>query len=288
MDYYATIQKSIDFIEENLSESISLEQIARHANFSITHFYRVFQAMVGEPVKEYIRKRRLSEAAYTLLATKNKVLDVAIEYRFESQEAFTRAFDKMYGVTPGRYRKNRQELVFYEKVLILERRKLNLFGGIEMEPKIIIKDGFSVIGMECKMSQAEKEAGFNPAVELWQKFHNRKHEIKDGISGIYYGLTPHESWSDAKQSYIAGIQVTQIDAVPKGMVFRTLPSAKYAVFTIKGKIETWGNQFDCIFGKWLPESGFELGEADSIEIYGEKAKDVSSDDYEYDLYLPVK
>ncbi len=288
MDYYAMVQKSIDYIEDNLEDRIYLEQVAEQACFSITHFYRIFQAMVGESVKEYIRKRRLSEAAHKLLATKSKVIDIAFDYHFESQEAFTRAFDRMYGITPGRYRKFRQELLLFEKINVSERKHQNLFGGLYMEPKIIMKNGFSVIGMECQMSQEEKEAGFNPAVELWNKFNNRKGEIANAIPNVNIGLSPYETGYDAKHSYIAGVEVAKVDKVPDGMVVRTVPAAKFAVFMIKGKISEWGKQFDFIFGKWIPESKYEFDTVDSMEVYGEKAKDINSEEYEYELYLPIK
>lgn len=288
MDYYAMIQNSINFIEKNLDENIELGQVAKKACFSVTHFYRIFQAMVGESVKEYIRKRRLSEAAHKLIATKSRVIDIAFEYRFESQEAFTRAFDKVYGITPGRYRKNSHELVYYEKVNVYERKKLELFGGISMEPKIIVKNEFTVIGMECKISQEEKEAGFNPIIGLWQEFNSRRSEIKNAIPDVCFGLTPNEHMYDEKQSYIAAVQVTKVDEVPEGMVSRTVPAAKFAVFTIKGKVSELGKQFDFIFGKWIPESEYEIDMVDSIEVFGEKAKDMNSENYEFELYIPVK
>ena len=105
MNYYERIQRSIDYIEEQLTGPIRLEQAASEACFSTSHFYRIFHALVGHSVKEYIRKRRLSEAAARLISHEGRIIDLSFDYQFESQEAFTRAFKKLFGMTPGEYRR---------------------------------------------------------------------------------------------------------------------------------------------------------------------------------------
>ena len=94
MDYFDRICMSIDFIEANLDEEMTLVEIACWAYFSAYHFHRVFQGVVGETVMEYIRKRRLTKAAHSLLHTERKIIDIAMGYGFKSPETFTRAFRK--------------------------------------------------------------------------------------------------------------------------------------------------------------------------------------------------
>lgn len=66
--------------------------------------------MVGEPVAEYIRKKRLEEAANELLTTENKIIDIALKYQFSNQESFTKAFKRLYGIPPKEFRKNKINL----------------------------------------------------------------------------------------------------------------------------------------------------------------------------------
>lgn len=104
MNYDACIKKSIKYIENNLKRKIELKELADNVFLSKYHFHRIFHAMVGEPVAEYIRKRRLMEAANDLLNTDEKIIDIAFEYQFGSQEAFTKAFKKLYGIPPREFR----------------------------------------------------------------------------------------------------------------------------------------------------------------------------------------
>ncbi len=99
------IQKVINWIESNLHDNISAYDIADSAGYSKFHFHRIFQTSIGMSVASYIRMRRLAKAAVTLLQTDKRIIEIAIYYQFESQEAFTRAFKKKYHLPPGQYRK---------------------------------------------------------------------------------------------------------------------------------------------------------------------------------------
>jgi AraC family transcriptional regulator len=118
LNHDACIKKSIEYIEDNLDNKIELKELADKAFLSKYHFHRVFHSVVGEPVAEYIRKRRLKEAASELITTDNKIVDIALKYQFSSQEAFTKAFKRIYGVPPREFRTS--------KVMVLDRRSSNV------------------------------------------------------------------------------------------------------------------------------------------------------------------
>lgn len=105
MTIRSIIQESIRYMEERLEEDITLEQIAAHAGFSPYHFHRLFRREIGMNVADYVRSRRLCMASRLLLYSDMPIIDLAFHCYFESQEAFTRAFKKTYGMPPGRYRK---------------------------------------------------------------------------------------------------------------------------------------------------------------------------------------
>ncbi|EOR27587.1 MULTISPECIES: helix-turn-helix transcriptional regulator [Clostridium] len=106
MNYDACIKKSIEYIELNLMQKIELKDIADNVFLSKYHFHRVFHSVVGEPVAEYIRRRRLMESANELLNTDDKIVDIAFKYQFSSQEVFSKAFKRLYGISPREFRRN--------------------------------------------------------------------------------------------------------------------------------------------------------------------------------------
>ncbi|CDQ41979.1 MULTISPECIES: helix-turn-helix transcriptional regulator [Virgibacillus] len=105
MRYEEIINEVIQYIEGNLHQSIGTEKIAQLAGLSEFHFHRIFKQTIGLSVSEYTRIRRLANAAIRLLYTKDRIIDIAYDYCFESQEAFTRAFKRYYQIPPGQYRK---------------------------------------------------------------------------------------------------------------------------------------------------------------------------------------
>lgn len=105
MQYESIIKKTINYIEEHLEHPLTIEEIAEQAGFSKFHFHRIFHDEVGMSITEYIRMRRMANASVDLLFSNERILDIALNYHFESQEAFTRAFKKYYHMPPGKYRK---------------------------------------------------------------------------------------------------------------------------------------------------------------------------------------
>ncbi len=108
MKYDDIIQKTIFWIEDNLQEDITTKDITNIAGFSKYHFHRIFLAYTGVSFTNYIRRRRITQSAQMLLNSKYKIIDIAMYYRFESQEAFTRAFKKLLWITSWSIQKNNE------------------------------------------------------------------------------------------------------------------------------------------------------------------------------------
>lgn len=105
MDYRSKVGDSLKYIEENLNGKIDLDDLAKRAYLSKYHYHRIFHKVSGESVTRYITRRRMEKAAGELAQTDRSIIDIALEYQYASQESFSRAFLKIYGLTPGRYRK---------------------------------------------------------------------------------------------------------------------------------------------------------------------------------------
>ena len=111
MTYIRGIQMALDYIEVHLGDKLTVDEISKAAGFSKFYFHRTFLSEVGIPIYDYIKKRRLADAASALLNTDASILEIALACHFESQEAFTRAFKSVYQLPPGRYRLAIQNLM---------------------------------------------------------------------------------------------------------------------------------------------------------------------------------
>lgn len=169
MDYSQCIQNTIAYIEQHLSDKLSLEMLAGKSGFSKYHFLRIFERETGAGLVEYIQNRRMVKAAKSLMSTELPIMDIALLYRFDSQEAFTRAFKSAYALPPGKYRRAMHELIHNE-------------GNVNMEKKQIIP-GWLITGStpekyECGL---DKETFFKGTKSVFLK--SCKVEMEDGDFG---------------------------------------------------------------------------------------------------------
>lgn len=105
MDYRSKVHDSLEYIEKNLDGKINLDDLARKVYLSKYHYHRLFHKIAGESVARYITRRRMERAAEELVQTGQPIIDIALKYQYASQESFSRAFMRIYGLTPGKYRR---------------------------------------------------------------------------------------------------------------------------------------------------------------------------------------
>ncbi|WP_026477467.1 AraC family transcriptional regulator [Alkaliphilus transvaalensis] len=291
MSYYVNLQKSIDYIERNLKNNVSLEQISKVAGYSIPHFYRVFSAIVGCPIKEYVRKRKLSEAMFDIVTSKRSIIEIAFQYGFESHEAFTRSFKLAYGMPPSGFRKLKIEPILYEKVNLL--CKDNEGEGVILKPEIICKEERRLLGIARKINQ-EENIKFELLVKVKNQFMEMVRTIEKRVNNeTYYAVYDYNSDDIGKvddeinYTYFYCVEVLEYENIPTGMVKKILPQGKYAVFSYDTKNNTLNGEilsqsvYDYIDGLWLPNSGFQLAETPDYEIIYENENLV-------DYYISIK
>ena len=120
MTIYEQIQKSIDFIEENLFEKLTLDKVSNSCFMSSRNLYNYFWTITGHSYKEYVIKRRLSEASIRLSCSNENIINIALYIGYESHEAFTRAFKKEFNITPIQFRKSRPNLKGLDKIKLFK------------------------------------------------------------------------------------------------------------------------------------------------------------------------
>ena len=277
--YLKRIQVAIDYIENNLGRNIGLEDVSQIAAFSPYHFHRVFKSLLGESVNSYICKRQLTQAAAELIDSDNRIIDIALAYQFGSQEAFTRAFKRQYGVTPNGFRKTGSKHILQDKKRLTLDSIEHLAQGITLKPRIEIIPGFYALGLEYRGLNKNGEI---PA--MWEVFFTRKSEIPDIIDnhislGICEVVQPFTE--ESTFSYLAGVKVENQAPIPKGMIKTYIPTQEYAVFSHKDSVASLEETYSYIYGTWLLKSGYELLPSHDFELY-----DLTRD--EILVYIPVK
>ena len=287
MDYTKLIKKALTYMEANLTKRVELEDIAFVAGFSMFHFHRIFLAITNRTPMGYLRERRLSEASKKIIFSKEAILDIAKKYIFESQESFTRAFKKQFGITPGKLRKSKIA-ISYVYPLSLDNSFITT-GETKMKPIFKFFPTTYVIGMQTVTTIKN-----NTIPQLWQNFMPRMGEIKNiAQANLALGVTPAdpgiEDSFDENTPFkqIACLPVTKIEDVPDGMVAYTINEGNYAVFTHSGDVGKIGETY-CAIYKWAADTGLEIEcTRETFEYYNEDFKYGEADSKAY-IYLPVK
>jgi AraC family transcriptional regulator len=133
MDSLERMNQALAYIEENLTGEINFKEVERLALCSEYHFRRMFSFLAGVPLSEYIRRRRLTLAAFDLIRGDVLVIDLAFKYGYDSPDSFTRAFFNLHGITPAEARNNRQILKAFPSTTF----QLIVKGANEMNYRIV-------------------------------------------------------------------------------------------------------------------------------------------------------
>ena len=143
MEWLTCIRTAIDFMEEHLTDDISAQDVADWVYLSPFLLQKGFSLMTGYGIGEYIRNRRLYQAALDLKETDEKVIDIAFRYGYETPESFTKAFSRFHGATPSQVRSGAAINTFLPLTI-----KLSIHGGNQMDYKITPMFPFEVIGFQ--------------------------------------------------------------------------------------------------------------------------------------------
>lgn len=267
-------------------EPVSPARVAEEAGFSLFHFHRIFRGMVGQSLGNYLRRRRLTDAGEQLLTTDRRVLDIALDYQFGSQAAFTRAFRTVYEMTPGEYRRRGQRLLLLEKPRLTVERLQHLQSGLTLEPSIQFRPARQVVGLPYLGKNQHGELGAI-ARELIRRRAGIPHRLADDVILGVCAPLPGGLTDESTISYLTAVPVSIVDSrLPQGMVAQEIPAGLWAVFTHRGSVDRLDESYQHIWGSWLPRSGYIPAEAPDYEVYDSRY-DPDSETSEIDICIPV-
>lgn len=282
MKWIESLQQAIDFMEEHLSEDISIEQIAKEVNFSPFHFQRTFSILTDISIGEYLRRRRLTLAAHELQRTEAKVIDVALKYGYDTPEAFTKAFRRQHGITPSEARTYSGKLTSYNRLVI----QVNLKGAEPMNVKIVKKEAFQIVGMNRQLS-LENGENHKQIPIMWENANkdgtsNELFQLQNGPKGVLGVCVDN---NDKTIDY--WIASAHEGEVPSHFSKMTIPASTWAIFEVHGAMpDAMTKAWKQIFSEWFPSSGYEHAGTPELEVYSED--DPANPNLYSEIWIPVK
>lgn len=278
-----SISEAITYIEKNLTEDLTVDDIAKHVCISPFYFQRGFAMLCGFTVAEYIRKRRLSLAGNDLIYSEQKIIDIALKYGYDSPDSFTKAFLRFHNVTPTAVRKEGALVKSFAPLKV----KFSLKGGYTMDYKIIDKDAFTVMGLSRTFKY---ESAAVDVPKLWQEYFNSG---KDRVVCGLYGINMDLEMGGNEFSYMIADNYIPTLEVPEGFITRVIPKHTWAVFPCVGpSAKTIQEINEKIFTEWLPNNkNYEIAEGYNIEMYEDPTKypnGVEDENYYGEIWIPVR
>ncbi len=276
MDWIQTVNRAIAYMEAHLTERIELEDVARSVNLSAFHFHRAFRLLTEMSPAEYLRKRRLSQAGAELANGKDKIIDVALKYGYDTPESFTKAFTRYHGVSPMQAKKG-SPIRFMSRYTV----RIAIEGGSMMEYKIEKWEAQDLL-VHAKEFHAETSEREIPA--FWDAYY--ADEACRKVPG-YLGVCAQEKTPGDAFRYGIGCMAKDVDGVPAGFEILHLPARTWAVFTCRGPVpEAVQQMWETIYREWLPTAEYELIPDYDIENY--LPGDPTAQDYVSEICIPVR
>lgn len=287
MSWSESIQKAINYIEEHLHETITMEQIAQEVNASVFHFQRTFSILTDMSIADYIRRRRLTLAAQELINTDSKVIDIAYKYGYDSPEAFTKAFRKQHNVTPSEVRKQQGPLQSYNRLII----QVTLKGAEPMKYNIVEKEKFQVVGVK-RTYNCQTGENLQGIPQFWNELNGQGMDkqlftLNNGqIKGVLGVCVPDENYKD--NSLIDyWIATDHVGEVPENMLAMEVPASKWVVFEVRGPMpDAMQNAWKKIFSEWFPSNPYEPAGTAELEVYTDE--DPTSENLYSEIWIPIK
>lgn len=251
------LNQAMEHIEGRLDQSIDVAGLARIAATSEYHLRRMFSALAGMPLSEYIRRRRLTVAGAEVLAGGDSLLEIAVRYGYGSGEAFARAFRAVHGVGPGEARRTGAVLVSQPRLTF----RLTVEGSSSMRYRVVDRPDFTVVGLKTRVPLVH--AGPNQAIidfvrgidpRTLERLEKLSDQEPDGILAVCDDLDPSRA-EGTELDYYHGVITSA--AAPEGTTALAVPAGTWAVFTVSGEVpraiqELWRD----VYTEWFPSNPY--------------------------------
>ena len=277
MNIIKSFNNTIDYLETVLDDEIDEKKVTQLSGYSYSMFSRLFSILTETTLSEYLRSRRLTEAAVILRNTDEKIIDVAFKFGYESSDSFGTAFKNFHGFTPSEVRNGKPF-----KLVSRVQLALSVRGGRSMNITIQKKQAFTVAGVN------EQSINSSLCPSVWNKLYKKfSHDELASLGSDQSMGVCHDVENSSTINYMAGYIVNDVDkATSMGLDVLEVEEAEYAVVELVGSVP------ECIHNGWkyamevfFPEHGYIHSEKPDFEYYYEG--DMHSKDYKMELWIPI-
>ncbi|MDZ5445150.1 AraC family transcriptional regulator [Micromonospora sp. 4G57] len=280
------LNQAMAHIERHLDQPVEVAELARIAVTSAYHFRRLFSALAGIPLSEYVRRRRLTVAGAEVLAGKESLLDIAVRWGYGSNEAFARAFRAVHGVGPSEARRTGAALRAQPRMSF----RLVVEGSTSMQYRIVEKDDFRLVGRKARVPLVHE--GMNPAIvafirsigpETVRRMEALSDQEPKGIVNVSDNLAGSRE-EGTELDYWHGV-VTGADA-PDDMASLPVAAGTWAVFESSGEFpQALQYLWRDVFTQWFPSNPYESRPGPEISKVRVSADGKQAD---AELWIPVR
>lgn len=264
MEWLKQLSQAIDYIEDHLAGEISYEEAAKIACCSTYYFQRMFSYVAGIPLADYIRRRRMTKAAFELQTSEIKVIEIGSKYGYDSPTSFNRAFQNVHGVAPTAARTEGTFLNAYPRISF----SIIVTGGESMKYRIETKEAIRIVGVRTAL-QEDMEQNQKIVPVFWDKvlgstLFSEICSLTNKDTNRIFGVT---AYTDPQNIYYY-IAAPTDKAAPESMVAFEIPAATWVIFECNGHfMESVQTIFKRFLTEWLPFSGYAYAELPDIEVY---------------------
>lgn len=261
MKHLPEIYRAVECIEQHLKEPIRISDAADEAGFSLYHFTRIFNSVTGHSPYDYLMRRRLSESAKELARSNRKIIDIALDYQFNSPETFSRAFRKMFGILPNQVKREGTLSDLVLRSAIRYEYLEYIHQGEFPHPQWVERPALHLAGTVCPGDRKTIPLG------IWEEILRQFPATGQSLSGCYYSVDFNTLHWSAHGYRFCGVEVDSLTSIPPLLLGKSFPAQQYVKFVHKGRPCDLEKTFEYIYQTWFPRSGKALPSPVALESY---------------------
>lgn len=285
-DQLFAIHTAIDFIENHLKDEITVGDIAEASGYSLYHFIRKFNQIVHHTPYDYLMRRRLTEAACELVGSKTRILDIALAYRFNNHETFSRAFKRMFGMQPNQMRAG-GKLPYrspFPKPALTYLEHIN--RGTISRPELIQREATQLLGLMTR-SKNDLPEQWNDLERLLRDSYEPDSDQANFPTLSFWRVNLHPASEGGSPYYFTGVKTPGHQSYPPPLAIQSIPPGEFAQFTHQDTTDTLPFTLDYIYRTWFKKSGHDRSYNFELIYFGDTIPSDKNKAQSLMIFLPL-